>query len=74
MQIEKRREKGFIPRRFLAIQRPGRQIKRPGITAGTMETYSPAISILPYGVEVQRLSSLTPAEQIEALKGLLSHD
>ena len=35
---------------------------------------SPAISILPYGVEVHRLSSLTPADQIEALKGLLSHD
>ena len=35
---------------------------------------SPAISILPYGVEVRRLSSLNPADQIEALKGLLSHD
>ena len=35
---------------------------------------SPAISILPYGVEVHRLSSLNLAEQIEALKGLLSHD
>lgn len=35
---------------------------------------SPAISILPYGVEVHRLSSLNPADQIEALKGLLSHD
>lgn len=35
---------------------------------------SPAMSILPYGVEVHRLSSLNPADQIEALKGLLSHD
>lgn len=35
---------------------------------------SPAINILPYGVEVRRLSSLTPAEQVGALKGLLSHD
>lgn len=35
---------------------------------------SPAISILPYGVEVRRLSSLNPTDQIEALKGLLSHD
>lgn len=35
---------------------------------------STAISILPYGVEVRRLSSLNPADQIEALKGLLSHD
>ena len=35
---------------------------------------SPAITVLPYGVEVRRLSSLTPAEQVDALKGLLSHD
>lgn len=35
---------------------------------------SPAISILPYGVEVQRLTTLTKPELIEALKGLLSHD
>ncbi len=35
---------------------------------------SPAIKILPYGVEVKRLSSLTPEEQIDALKGLLLHD
>lgn len=34
---------------------------------------SPAITILPYGVETRRLSSLTPAEQVDALKGLLSH-
>jgi 5-methylcytosine-specific restriction protein B len=35
---------------------------------------SPAISILPYGVEIQRLSTLTKQDLIEALKGLLSHD
>lgn len=34
---------------------------------------SPAIKTLPYGVEVKRLSSLTPEEQLDALKGLLSH-
>ena len=35
---------------------------------------SPAISILPYGVEIHRLSTLTKQDLIEALKGLLSHD
>lgn len=35
---------------------------------------SPAISILPYGVEIHRLSTLTKQDLIETLKGLLSHD
>lgn len=35
---------------------------------------SPAISILPYGVEIRRLATLTRSDLIATLKGLLSHD
>ena len=35
---------------------------------------SPAISVLPYGIELHRLATLTSSQLIEALKGLLSYE
>ena len=35
---------------------------------------SPAISVLPYGIELHRLATLTSSQLIEALKGLLGYE
>ena len=35
---------------------------------------SPAISVLPYGIELHRLATLTSTQIMEALKGLLGYE